>query len=72
MDLAVLTGLRRGGLLALQRSQPKDDGIHVELKKTKRKAKRKLIIEWSDELRNAVASAKKIPTASEAVFHCDS
>ena len=33
MDLAVLTGLRRGDLLALTRSQVRDDGIHVTLAK---------------------------------------
>ena len=56
MDLAVLTGLRRGDLLALTRSQLKDDGIHVQTSKTGKK----LIIEWSGELRAVVARAKKL------------
>ena len=56
MDLAVLTGLRRGDLLALTRSQIKDDGIHVQTSKTGKK----LIIEWNEELRAVVARAKKL------------
>ena len=56
MDLAVLTGMRRGDLLALTRSQLRDDGIHVTTGKTGRK----LIIEWSDELRDVVARAKQL------------
>lgn len=56
MDLAVLTGLRRGDILALQRSQLREDGILVKTSKTKRK----LLIEWSDELRSVVGRAKRI------------
>jgi integrase len=55
-DLAVLTGLRRGDLLALTRSQLKDDGIHVQTSKTGKK----LIIEWNDELRDVVSRAKRL------------
>ena len=60
MDLAVLTGLRRGDLLALTRSQVRDDGIHVTLAKSVRRSPKKIIIEWSDELRAVIARAKKI------------
>jgi integrase len=55
MDLALLTGLRRGDLLSITRSQLKDDGIHVRTSKTGRK----LIIEWNDELRAVIAREKK-------------
>ncbi|MEO8466737.1 MAG: tyrosine-type recombinase/integrase [Gammaproteobacteria bacterium] len=55
-DLAVLTGLRRGDLLRLTRTDCQDDGIHVATSKTGRV----LIIEWSTELRAVVEIAKRI------------
>ncbi|WP_235837940.1 tyrosine-type recombinase/integrase [Chitinasiproducens palmae] len=54
----LLTGLRRGDLLRLTMSDIKDDGIHVQPRKTALTTGKRLIIEWSDELRAAVASAK--------------
>lgn len=54
IDLAVLTGLRRGDLLNLTRAQLQEDGIHVVTGKTGRA----LIIEWSDELRAVVDRLK--------------
>jgi integrase len=56
MDLALLTGLRRGDLLALTRAQIHDDGIHVRTGKTGKR----LIIEWNADLREVVARAKRI------------
>lgn len=53
MDLAVLTGLRRADLLALTRDNLTDAGILVATSKTGKT----LLIEWSDELRAAVAAA---------------
>lgn len=54
IDLAVLTGLRRGDLLALTRDQLREDGIHVRTSKTGRG----LIISYSDELRAVLERAK--------------
>jgi integrase len=56
IDLALLTGLRRGDLLTLTRGNCKDDGIHVTTSKTGRT----LIIEWSPELREVIETAKRI------------
>jgi integrase len=56
IDLALLTGLRRGDLLRLTRSQCQEDGIHIATSKTGRA----LIIEWSPELREVVETAKRI------------
>lgn len=56
MDLALLTGLRRADLLALQRSQLTDDGIVVETAKTGAA----LLIEWTAELREVVDRAKRL------------
>lgn len=59
MDLALLTGLRRGDLIALTREQCKPDGIHVTAQKTK-KAGVALVIEYSDELRAVLKRAESI------------
>lgn len=56
--IKLLTGLRRGDLLRLTMSNLKDDGIHVTPGKTENSTGKRLIIEWSDELRAAVELAK--------------
>ncbi len=60
MDLAVLTGMSRGDILALERSHCRDDGIHYTRAKTRRRTPRRIIVEWSDELRAVIARAKQI------------
>jgi integrase len=57
MDLALLTGLRRGDLLALSKDHCKDDGLHVMTQKTKTA----LVIAYSDELRGTQASVVHRP-----------
>ena len=56
MDLAVLTGLRPGDLLALERANLTEEGISVQTAKTGKG----LVIEWSDELRRVVKRAQGI------------
>jgi integrase len=56
MDLAVLTGLRRGDLLSLTREDLTDEGILIATSKTDKG----LVIEWSDELRRVVERCKKL------------
>lgn len=56
MDLAVLTGLRRGDLLALTRDHLTDDGILIRTGKTGKW----LLITWSDELHAVVERAKAL------------
>ena len=53
--LKLLTGLRRGDLLSLTQSDLKNDGIHVTPRKTARSTGKKVIYEWSEELREAVS-----------------
>lgn len=57
MDLALMTGLRRGDLLRLTRADLTDDGILVKTSKTGKA----LLIEWSAELEQVVARAKRLP-----------
>jgi integrase len=54
----LLTGMRRGDLLRLSMSDIQEDGIHLTPNKTKKSTGKRVIIEWSDELREAVAMAK--------------
>lgn len=56
IDLAVLTGLRRGDLLALTKDQLREDGIHVRTSKTARG----LIIAYSPELTEVLERAKTL------------
>lgn len=56
--IKLLTGLRRGDMLRLTMSDLKDDGIYVEPHKTRDSTGKRMIIEWSEELRAAVALAK--------------
>lgn len=57
MDLGVLTGLRPADLLGLQRSCLTDEGILIDTRKTGKR----LLVEWSDELRCVVKRALGLP-----------
>lgn len=58
--IKLLTGIRRGDLLSLKLSDLKDDGIHVEPKKTAQTTGKRIIIEWSDDLRDAIEEAENL------------
>lgn len=64
MDVKYLTGLRQADLLGLRLDQLRDDGIHVTVGKTGKR----IIIEWSDTLRAAVAVARRIPGRVKGLF----
>ncbi len=66
MRLKLLTGLRRGDLLRLTMSDLQEDGIHVTPGKTETSTGKRLIYEWSTELREAVAMAKSTRPVSIA------
>ncbi|CAB3742899.1 hypothetical protein LMG24238_06957 [Paraburkholderia sediminicola] len=57
MRVKLLTGMRRGDLLRLGPANLKDDGIHVMPGKTEGSTAKRIIYEWSDALREAVAMA---------------
>ena len=57
MNLAVLTSLRPADLLGLERSNLTDEGIHIDTRKTGKR----LIIQWSEELRKVVKEARSLP-----------
>lgn len=56
--MKLLTGLRRGDLLRLTMDALRDDGIHVLPRKTAHTTGKRIIIEWSPALRDAVTMAK--------------
>ncbi|RKR46256.1 phage integrase family protein [Paraburkholderia sp. BL17N1] len=56
----LLTGMRRGDLLRLRMADMQDDGIHLAPNKTLKSTGKRVIIQWSDELREAVAMAKAV------------
>jgi len=66
MDLAVLTGLRRGDLLSLTLTNLTDEGILIQTSKTAKS----LLIEWSDELTKAVNKAKRIEPRVRSALIC--
>lgn len=55
--LKLVTGLRRGDLLRLTTDAIRDDGIHVRPHKTAHTTGKRLIIEWTPALRQAVDAA---------------
>ena len=64
MDVKYLTGLRQGDLLGLRLDQLKDDGIHVTVGKTKKR----IVIEWTEELRAAVGVARALPRPIRGMY----
>ena len=58
MRIKLLTGLRRGDLLRLTIADIKEDGIHVTPNKTRNTTGKRIIIDWSTELREAFEMAR--------------
>ena len=56
MDFKLLTGLRKGDIFRIRLGDLKDDGIHINISKTKKT----LIIEWTPALEEAVAAIKSL------------
>lgn len=59
LRLKLLTGVSQFDLLSLTESDLKEDGIHVQRHKTRKKTGKRTIYEWSDELRDAVQRVKR-------------
>jgi integrase len=71
LRLKLLTGLRQRDLLLLTMSQLMDDGIHVTPSKTARSTGKKLIYEWTTELKDAVEQAKSVRPAISPYLFCN-
>lgn len=70
LRLKLLTGLRQRDLLLLTVSDCRDDGIHVTPSKTTKKTGKKLIYEWTPELRTALDDALAIRPALSPYLFC--
>lgn len=69
MKIKLLTGLRRGDLLRLTMADLQDDGIHVTPSKTKNTTCKRLVYDWTPELRSTVDEAKSVrPVLSPFLF----
>lgn len=68
IEFKLLTGLRRKDILLLRRDDLREDGIHVRPTKTAKSSGKKLIIQWSQELEDAVAAAFAVPRKVGSVF----
>lgn len=57
IKIKLLTGLRRGDLLGLRAPDLQEDGIHVQPRKTARTTGKRIVIEWTPALREAIEEA---------------
>jgi integrase len=72
MRIKLLTGMRRGDLLRLTMSDLLDDGIHVTPGKTEDTTAKRIIYEWTDQLREYVAAAKAVrPVSISPYLFCN-
>jgi integrase len=69
MDLALLTGLRKGGILHLELADVTDDGL---LSRRPGKTTKPLLFEWTPELRAVVDRAKKLEPRVRRALLCTS
>lgn len=69
MKIKLLTGLRRSDLLRLTMADLQHDGIHVTPSKTENTTGKRLVYDWTQELRTAVDEAKSVrPVLSPFLF----
>lgn len=71
LRLKLLTGLRQRDLLLLTVTDLKDDGIHVKPSKTAKTTGKRLIYEWTPELRQAVEDIKVVRPALSPFLFCN-
>jgi len=60
IQLKLMTGLSRIDLLQLKLSDLKEDGIHYQRQKTKNTTGKRIIVEWTDELKELIDEIKKL------------
>lgn len=71
LKIKLLTGQRRGDLLRLTATDLREDGIHIIPSKTTNSTGKRLIIQWSDELRAAVTEARASRPAISPFLFCN-
>lgn len=68
LDFAYLTGQRRGDILHIQESQISEEGIRITQQKTKGKVNTKLLIEWSEKLRECANRARNLRGSIRSMY----
>jgi integrase len=71
LRIKMLTGLRKGDILHLTKSQCQEDGIHVTLRKTQKTTGKRVVYEWSPELRAAIDEAVAVRPALSPFLFCN-
>ena len=71
LRLKLLTGLRQGDLLRLTASNVLDDGLHVTPRKTAKSTGKKIIYEWTPELKQAIENARASRPALSPYLFCN-
>lgn len=71
LRIKLLTGLRKGDILRLGVANDQPDGLHVQPGKTRKSTGKRLIYEWTPELREAVEAAKACRPALSPYLFCN-
>lgn len=71
LRLKILTGLRQRDLLMITASDIKEDGLHVTISKTRNSTGKRVIYEWTPELRSEIDQAISVRPALSPFLFCD-
>ena len=71
LRIKMQTGLRKSDILRLAEANCKDDGLHVTPGKTRKSTGKRLIYEWSAELRAAIDEAISVRPVSSTYLFCN-
>lgn len=71
LRIKLLTGLRKGDILRLGMANCQDDGLHVTPGKTRKSTGKRLIYEWTAELREAIDKAVSVRPALSPFLFCN-
>lgn len=68
INLKLLTGQRKGDLLSIQLSDLIDEGILIKPRKTASSTGKTIIIEWDNDLRDAIEDIKDLPSKVSSIW----
>lgn len=71
LRIKMMTGLRKGDILHLTMAHCKEDGIHLTLRKTHKTTGKRVVYEWSPELRAAIDAAVAVRPALSPFLFCN-
>jgi integrase len=71
LRIKLLTGLRKGDILRLGIANDKPDGLHVQPGKTRKSTGKRVIYEWTAELRAAIDQAIAVRPAISPYLFCN-